>query len=206
MSRLGWRTRSDSGFERGPLLARLCNGIWSFEQTASGHRTCRNIKLSKFSDTISYACQSTIGCGRSNIKLRLKNLQNKPKYNHRPDMNQLNDQTIRKPYQTKLGNNLNNIYTIRTLEEHALRIEKAMKEALHASISTQKSSKEILDFCSNIESSRWKTKSKTSKTSLSGTQWKLQKSMQQNEKISKTRQEQMDTRSVWWNSKRITGW
>ncbi len=52
-----------------------------------------------------------------NIKLRLKNVQNKPKHNRRLDVKQLNDQTTRKSYQTKLENNLNNIHKTGTLEE-----------------------------------------------------------------------------------------
>ena len=44
-----------------------------------------------------------------NIKLRLKNLSNKLRHTHRPDTNQLKDQTTRQSYQTKLKNNFKNI-------------------------------------------------------------------------------------------------
>jgi hypothetical protein len=76
-----------------------------------------------------------------NIKLRLKNLHNKPKHNQRFDMKQLNDQTTRKAYQTKLKNNLNNIHKNGTLEEQSSQIEKAIKEALQNSVTTQKVAK-----------------------------------------------------------------
>ncbi|CAF1270699.1 unnamed protein product [Adineta ricciae] len=73
-----------------------------------------------------------------NIKLRLKNIQNKPKYNQRLNIQQLNDQTIKTSYQTHLENNLNNIQTANNIDDHALQIEKAIKEALQVSIPTQK--------------------------------------------------------------------
>ncbi|CAF3402770.1 unnamed protein product [Rotaria sp. Silwood1] len=73
-----------------------------------------------------------------NIKLRLKNLHNKPKYNQRLNIQQLNDQTTKTSYQKHLENNLNNIQTTKNIDDHALQIEKAIKEALQASIPTQK--------------------------------------------------------------------
>ena len=59
-----------------------------------------------------------------NIKLRLKNLSNKLRHAHRPNTNQLKDQT-RQSYQTKLKN----ISPTCSLDEHALQIEKAVKSA-----------------------------------------------------------------------------
>ena len=76
-----------------------------------------------------------------NIKLRLKNLSNKLRHTHRPDTNQLKDQTTRQFYQTKLKNNFKNISPTCSLDDHALQIEKAVKLALQESITTKKTAK-----------------------------------------------------------------
>ena len=76
-----------------------------------------------------------------NIKLRLKNLSNKLRHTHRPDTNQLKDQTTRQSYQTKLKNNFKNISPTCSLDDHALQIEKAVKLALQESITTKKKAK-----------------------------------------------------------------
>lgn len=76
-----------------------------------------------------------------NIKLRLKSMTNKPRYNHRLDTNQLQDQTKRQSYQTIIENNLRNIHSICNLDDHALQIEEAIKEAVQASIASRKTAK-----------------------------------------------------------------
>lgn len=76
-----------------------------------------------------------------NIKLRLKNLTNKPRYNHRMDTNQLQDQAKRQSYQTILENNLKNIRSTGNLDDHGTQIEKAINEALQASITNKKTAK-----------------------------------------------------------------
>jgi hypothetical protein len=72
-----------------------------------------------------------------NIKLKLKNLLNKPKQNRRLDTRQLNDQITRKSYQIQLENQLNNIQANSNIDEHALQIEQAIKEALRVCTTTQ---------------------------------------------------------------------
>ena len=108
-----------------------------------------------------------------NIKLRLKKLSNKPKQNHRPDTNQLKNQTIRKSYHENLKNNLNSIASTCSLDDYALQIEKAIKEALPASVTAKKAVKKTVDFCSNTEPSRRKTKNETSETPVNDSQPKL---------------------------------
>jgi len=76
-----------------------------------------------------------------NIKLRLKNLPNKPRHNHLPDTNQLKDQITRQSYQAKLENNLENICSTCSIDEYALQIEKGVKEALQAGITNEKTIK-----------------------------------------------------------------
>jgi hypothetical protein len=76
-----------------------------------------------------------------NIKLRLKNLANKPKQNLRHDTNQLKDQATRNNFQTQLEQQLNNLHTNCNIDEHALQIEQAIEQAIKASTTTQTTSK-----------------------------------------------------------------
>ncbi|CAF4143408.1 unnamed protein product, partial [Rotaria magnacalcarata] len=76
-----------------------------------------------------------------NIKLKLKKLQHKPRHDQRYDMNQLKDQTTRQLYQARIENNLKNIHSTCNLDEHAAQIEKAVKEALQATVTLKKTPK-----------------------------------------------------------------
>ncbi|CAM4977717.1 unnamed protein product [Rotaria socialis] len=76
-----------------------------------------------------------------NIKLKLKKLQHKPRHDQRYDMNQLKDQTTRQLYQARIENNLKKIHSTCNLDEHAAQIEKAVKEALQATVTLNKTPK-----------------------------------------------------------------
>ena len=76
-----------------------------------------------------------------NIKLRLKNLANKPKQNLRHNARQLKDQTTRNNFRTQLEYQLNSLDTNCNIDEHALQIEQAIEQAIKASTTTQTTSK-----------------------------------------------------------------
>ena len=113
-----------------------------------------------------------------NIKLRLKNLSNKLRHTHRPDTNQLKDQTTRQSYQTKLKNNFKNISPTCSLDDHALQIEKAVKSALQESITTKKTAKKPWISVQTLDLADEKRKAKKSETSNNKTQQHIQGSLQ----------------------------
>ena len=69
-----------------------------------------------------------------NIKLRLKKLNNKPQQSCRVDMNRLRDGKIRQSYSATLTKNTKNIEPTCNLEEHAIKIEEAIKKTVEATI------------------------------------------------------------------------
>ncbi|CAF1501489.1 unnamed protein product, partial [Rotaria magnacalcarata] len=98
-----------------------------------------------------------------NIKLRLKKLYNQQKGNNRPNTNQLNEQAIRKMYQTNLENNLNSIQTNGTLEEHALKIRNSINEAIEVSITNQRVAKKPWISAETLKLADEKRKAKQTK-------------------------------------------
>ncbi|CAF3366853.1 unnamed protein product [Rotaria sp. Silwood2] len=92
-----------------------------------------------------------------NIKLKLKN---KPRHNQRYDVSQLKDQTTRQSYQARIEDNLKNIHSTCNLNEHAAQIEKAVKEALQATVTLEKTSKKSWIFDQTLDLTDKKRKAK----------------------------------------------
>ncbi|CAF1392297.1 unnamed protein product [Adineta steineri] len=69
-----------------------------------------------------------------NIKLKLKNLTNKPKQSLRLDTNQLKNQATRNNFQTQLEQQLNSLDTNCNIDEHASQIKQAIEQAIKASL------------------------------------------------------------------------
>ncbi|CAF3342873.1 unnamed protein product [Rotaria socialis] len=76
-----------------------------------------------------------------NIKLRLKNLNSKPQQNCRIDVNRLRDEKIRQSCSATLTKNLKNIEPTCNLEEHAIKIEEAIKKTVEATIPATRTTK-----------------------------------------------------------------
>ncbi|CAF4961092.1 unnamed protein product [Rotaria socialis] len=76
-----------------------------------------------------------------NIKLRLKKRCIKPQQHHRSDVSQLKSQKVREVYQTRLVNRLQDIDAQCNLEEHATKVEEAIKDALQATVTTTRGAK-----------------------------------------------------------------
>ena len=76
-----------------------------------------------------------------NIRLRLKRMHNKMQHRTRIDTSQLKSQRIRECYSKKLANDIAKIDLAENLEEHAKKIEAAIKKAAEATIPVSRSAK-----------------------------------------------------------------
>ena len=76
-----------------------------------------------------------------NIRLRLKRLYNKIQYRIRIDVSHLKSEKIRECYSKKLANDIAKIDLAENLEEHAKKIEAAIKKAAEATIPASRSTK-----------------------------------------------------------------
>ena len=76
-----------------------------------------------------------------NIRLRLKRMHNKMQHRTRIDTSQLKSQRIRECYSKKLANDIAKIDLAENLEEHAKKIEAAIKKAAEATIPVSRSTK-----------------------------------------------------------------
>ena len=76
-----------------------------------------------------------------NIRLRLKRMHNKMQHRTRIDTSQLKGKKIRECYSKKLANDIAKIDLAENLEEHAKKIEAAIKKAAEATIPVSRSTK-----------------------------------------------------------------
>ena len=118
-----WTWASPDGVHKNMIDLVLIQKRWKSSVT-----NCRTFQSADISSD-----HSLVLC---NIKLRLKKRCIKPQQHHRPDVSQLKNQKVREVYQTRLVNRLQDIDAQCNLEEHAAKVEEAIKDALQATVTT----------------------------------------------------------------------
>jgi hypothetical protein len=94
-----------------------------------------DINCSTFQSVDISSDQSLVMC---NIKLRLKKMDNRTYENYKIDAKQLQNEKVRLSYNTALAKNIESIQPTCGLEEHATRIEEAIKTAVETTIPASK--------------------------------------------------------------------
>ncbi|CAF2041487.1 unnamed protein product [Rotaria magnacalcarata] len=142
-----WTWASPDGVHKNMINLVLIQKRWKSSVT-----NCRTFQSADISSD-----HSLVLC---NIKLRLKRRCIKSQQYHRADVSQLKSQKVREVYQTRLVNRLQDIDTQCNLEEHAAKVEEAIKDALQATVTTTRRVKKpwILEQTLNLADEKRKMK------------------------------------------------